>query len=356
MEEKPKDLMKGIPITDGEKLIRDNQEEIILKESFKKLYRHPALVERVTRIEKSIQDFIRNNDGQPQILYDAANHLIQAGGKRTRSLLSLLACESVGGDTEKALPLTIAAELLQTASLIHDDIIDAGTTRRGVETVHQKYGHHIAILAGDLLIAKSIEMIGKHGSTELLQHIGNGGVRMCEGEAIDLALSTDKPDVFSKDQYFKMIELKTVAFLSESARLGAMMGEGTEDHVEVLSEFGEHLGYAFQIQDDMLDMRTTHEESGKVPLADLKSRRCNFLLVHALEVSHQSHIDTINQAINEGKFFDAAEYILETGAEQVAMDLAEGYVKKAKETLLQSNLRGIDLLNEFADSVIHRNR
>ncbi|MBD3404775.1 MAG: hypothetical protein GF411_01410 [Candidatus Lokiarchaeota archaeon] len=324
--------------------------------AFQTLYRHSGLIERASKIEKAIQDFIQENMGQPEILYQAANHLILAGGKRTRSLLSLLACEAVDGDIERALPLTIAAELLQTASLIHDDIIDAGTTRRGVEAVHEKYGDHIAILAGDLLIAKAIEMIGEHGTTELLRHIGNGGVRMCEGEAIDLALSTEKPNVYSKDQYFKMIELKTVAFLSESARLGAMMGEGNEKQVEALSEFGEYLGYAFQIQDDVLDLRASIEEIGKSPFADLKTRRSNFLLVHSLETSDNSTRKSICDALDKGQYEQAANLVFATGAEEEAKKIAKEYVEKAKKVLKKEELQKIELLFEFADSVVSRQR
>ena len=168
-------------------------------------------------------DYIHSQKGDPEVLYNAAYHLITAGGKRLRALVTLLSCEAVGGSIKKVLPITVAAELLQTASLIHDDIIDEDELRRGVPTVHKKYGHDIAILAGDFLIAQAFKIIGEHGTPELVANIGAGGVRMCEGEVFDLFITPEHEARFTTDEYLKMIERKTAVFLEEAARTGVSL-------------------------------------------------------------------------------------------------------------------------------------
>ncbi|MFW9933118.1 MAG: polyprenyl synthetase family protein, partial [Candidatus Thorarchaeota archaeon] len=159
---------------------------------------------RLERINQEIESYL-GTDGEPKILYDTAKHLLKAGGKRLRSLLVVLCCEAVEGDIEKALPYAVATEFAQTASLIHDDVIDEDALRRGVESAHEKFGHKMAILAGDLLVAQAVKMIGKYATADLMVQIAEGGIRMCEGEAADMLMQADNPEVMTKDNYLDMV-------------------------------------------------------------------------------------------------------------------------------------------------------
>ncbi|MEM4735177.1 MAG: polyprenyl synthetase family protein, partial [Candidatus Thorarchaeota archaeon] len=151
--------------------------------------------ENVRPLVEMVDDRIRAlfSGGQdPDILYEAARHLLLAGGKRIRSLLTLMSCQAVGGAPEEALPLAVALELVQTASIIHDDIIDGDTQRRGVEATHVRFGTKMAILAGDLLVGLALREIARLSKPLILRELGEIGIAMCEGEIRDPDLTIDR--------------------------------------------------------------------------------------------------------------------------------------------------------------------
>jgi geranylgeranyl pyrophosphate synthase len=288
-------------------------------------------------IDREMKRFLDKYRGEPSILYDAAHHLLLAGGKRLRSLITLLSCEAVGGDVQKVLPFALAMELLQTASLVHDDIIDEDLMRRGVDTTHKKFGAKIAVLAGDLLIAQAVEIIGEQATPELLVHLGRGGIRMTEGEALDFLMCEDSPASFNRQRYLKVIEHKTATFMREAARVGALVGGASEEQKRALTKYGEMLGFGFQIRDDILDVVASLQVAGKTVQSDLKGRRCNYPLVHALEVSSESERQIGIEALKEGNLAPVLEIIDETKAVHHATELAKTYVERAKSAL--SSLR-----------------
>ncbi|MFX1603913.1 MAG: polyprenyl synthetase family protein, partial [Promethearchaeota archaeon] len=251
-------------------------------------------------------------------------------------------------------PFAVAMELLQTASLIHDDIIDEDLLRRGTETAHKKFGAKIAVLAGDLLIAQAVQLIGEKATPELLTHLGRGGIRMCEGEAEDFLLSSDRPETFSRQRYLSMVELKTATFIKESARIGALVGRATEEQKETLSKFGEMLGFAFQIRDDILDVVASQQIAGKSVQSDLRMRRCNYPLVHALEVSSEAERKRCIEALNQGDLECVNELIEETQAVHHATELAKMYVERAKTAVEGREFQNEPLLCKIADFVLQR--
>ncbi|MGD9382375.1 MAG: polyprenyl synthetase family protein [Candidatus Thorarchaeota archaeon] len=313
-----------------------------------------SLQTRMTLIDQEMKRFLDKYRGEPSVLYDAAHHLLLAGGKRLRSLITLLSCEAVGGDVQKALPFALALELLQTASLIHDDIIDEDLIRRGVETTHKKFGAKIAVLAGDLLIAQAVEIIGEQSTPELLVHMGRGGIRMTEGEALDFLMCEDSPDSFNRQRYLKVIEHKTATFIREAARVGAIVGEASEEQKLALTKYGEMLGFSFQIRDDILDVIASLQVAGKTVQSDLKGRRCNYPLVHALEVSSESERKASIEALEEGNLAPVLQLIDETKAVHHATELAKTYVERARSALEAVDLRNDRLLNKVADFVLER--
>jgi geranylgeranyl pyrophosphate synthase len=313
-----------------------------------------SLQTRMNLIDQEMKRFLDKYRGEPSILYDAAHHLLLAGGKRLRSLITLLSCEAVGGDVQKVLPFALAMELLQTASLVHDDIIDEDLMRRGVETTHNKFGAKIAILAGDLLIAQAVEIIGEQATPELLIHLGRGGIRMTEGEALDFLMCEDSPASFNRQRYLKVIEHKTATFMREAARVGALVGGASEEQKQALTKYGEMLGFGFQIRDDILDVIASLQVAGKTVQSDLKGRRCNYPLVHALEVSSESERQTGIKALKEGNLAPVLQIIDETKAVHHATELAKTYVERAKSALEVVDLTNDKLLNKVADFVLER--
>ena len=313
-----------------------------------------TLQSRMNLIDQEMKKFLDKYRGEPSVLYDAAHHLLLAGGKRLRSLITLLSCEAVGGEVQKVLPFALAMELLQTASLVHDDIIDEDLVRRGVETTHQKFGAKIAVLAGDLLIAQAVEIIGEQATPELLIHLGRGGIRMTEGEALDFLMCEDSPDSFNRQRYLKVIEHKTATFMREAARVGALVGKASDEQKIALTKYGEMLGFGFQIRDDILDVIASLQVAGKTVQSDLKGRRCNYPLVHALEVSSELERQAAIKALKEGDLAPVLQLIDETKAVHHATELAKTYVERAKSALEAVDLKNDKLLNKVADFVLER--
>ncbi len=325
--------------------------EVVLVED---LMQDEEIKSRLTIINSEIKKQLQENRGEPRELYETAYHLLDAGGKRLRSLLVLLACEAVEGDIEKVLPIAIATEFAQTASLIHDDIIDDDSVRRGVETVHLKFGQKMAILAGDLLIAQSIRLLGKHASSEILVQIAYSGIRLCEGEAEDMLMSAENPEVLTVDKYLGMIDKKTVSFIKTTVTMGALVVGASKEQQDALGEYGVNLGFAFQIRDDILNVTSPQHITGKSMLTDLSRKRCSYPLVRAFESTTEIKQTECIKALKEGNLDFIMKLIEETEAIKHASLLAAHYIEQAKTALDGHNLFNIHLLKRVADFVLHR--
>ncbi|MFX1606397.1 MAG: polyprenyl synthetase family protein, partial [Promethearchaeota archaeon] len=309
---------------------------------------------RINLINEEIKRCLLDEDGEPALLYETTRHLILAGGKRLRSLLLILCCEAVGGTVVNALPFAVATEFVQTASLIHDDVVDEDKVRRGVETTHKKYGRKMAIIAGDLLVALAIKLIGERSTPELLTYVAAGGIRMCEGEAADLLLSKNKVQSYTTDAALDIIRMKTVSFMTSAAKVGAMLGNANENQLEALIKYSEMLGYSFQIRDDILDIVATQNGTGKTVQSDLHGSHSNYVLAHAIENSSPKQKEEFVQKLNGGEIEFALERISECKSVEYSTAIAEEYMLKAKAAI-----RGFDFVNEellllLADFALNR--
>ncbi|MGY5873445.1 MAG: polyprenyl synthetase family protein [Candidatus Thorarchaeota archaeon] len=311
--------------------------------------RRQELHKRLVAIEEEIARVIESERGNPETLYDTAQHLLQAGGKRIRSLLTILSCEAVGGSFEEALPFAVATEFVQTASLIHDDVIDDDDTRRGVESTHKKYGSRMAIIAGDLLIAQAVKLVSQFASPELMHVVADAGVKMCEGEASDILTYFTTPKLLTKESYFEIVRRKTVSFMRAAINIGGMVGKATSEQLEILDSFGEQLGYAFQIRDDILDVIASTTTTGKTVHSDLKGSKTNFVLIHALSSCTELEANKCTNLLNEGNIEFALQLIESTDAVKHASDLAQEYAEKAKEVIRNKGFMNEDLLCALAD-------
>ena len=284
-------------------------------------------------------------ESEPQVLYRAARHIIDAGGKRLRPFLVLKSCRMVGGREEDALPTAAALEMLHTFTLLHDDIMDEDDKRRGVPTVHVKWGVPTAIVAGDLLFAKVHEAISKYTDTkhvkpkrilQVIKEISEATVILCEGQTRDMMF--EDRETVSEAEYFKMIEGKTAALFEVSARCGGLLGGATKSQVKRLGEFGRYAGIAFQVIDDVLAL-TADEDVLKKPVGnDVREGKRTLMVVYALEKASKQQRSQILETL--GNKYATTEQVKKTirvidslGAIDYAKKLADRYIKKAKKAL-----------------------
>lgn len=300
--------------------------------------------ESAQKVNEFIQEVV-DLENEPKRLYRAARHIIDAGGKRLRPFLVLKSCKLVGGNEEDALATASALELLHTFTLLHDDIMDQDEKRRGVPSVHTKWGVPIAIVAGDLLFAKVYETITKYTDVkrvkpkrilQMMQEVSEATIVLCEGQTRDMMF--EEAGTVSEAEYFEMIQGKTAALFETSARCGGVIGGGTKSQVKRLGEFGLYAGIAFQVIDDVLAL-TADEKVLKKPVGnDIREGKRTLIIVRALEKASKSQRKQILETL--GNQNASAEQIRETirlidslGAIKYAKKLADRYIKKAKKAL-----------------------
>ncbi len=223
---------------------------------------------------------------EPRDLYDPTRYVLEGEGKRFRPLLVLLSARSFGAEVAAALPAALAVEVFHAFTLVHDDIMDRADTRRGRPTVHRRWNEPVAILTGDLLMGEAYRLVALSGASDvrpLLACFGQMVARLCEGQTLDMAFER-QADV-SVEAYRKMIGAKTGALLECALELGGRIGGAAESRIAALRAMGYHMGQAFQIQDDLLDLVADSDQWGKPVGGDLTEGKKTFLLLRALEVA-----------------------------------------------------------------------
>jgi octaprenyl-diphosphate synthase len=195
------------------------------------------------------------------LLSETTAHILAAGGKRLRPRLVLLAYEAVGGsDIEYVIPLAAAVEIIHTATLVHDDINDHGTLRRGRETVNARWGTTFALLTGDYMFTRTYQIMAPY-STDLNLILTRACIQLVEGETLQIQAS--KRGSLDRDTYFEIISKKTAALFVACAKLGATAAGASHELIDGLGQFAFNLGLAFQITDDVLDLVADAQQLGK---------------------------------------------------------------------------------------------
>ena len=229
-------------------------------------------------------------------LYDAGNYFLQLGGKRIRPVICLMGNElfdEINPDTWEA---AYAIELFHNFTLIHDDIMDKSTLRRGQPTVHEKYGISTALLAGDVLLVIAYDHLNRINGVHLkkiIQLFNRMARQVCDGQQLDMEFE-EREDV-KMNEYLGMIEMKTSVLLAYSLQMGSILGGASVGNQQHLYEFGKNLGIAFQIQDDYLDAFGDPEKFGKEPGGDIKSNKKTFLLIRAMETGSANQQKSLKQ-------------------------------------------------------------
>lgn len=304
---------------------------------------------------------------RPSKLWRAAAHLPRQGGKRVRPFLTINMCKALGGREEDAVPAAVAVELIQTFSLIHDDIIDNDWLRRGAPTVHRKWGIPTAIVAGDLLHAKAYDVLTEAARRSpkllgvlprVLSELNQGTISMCEGQQIDEELErTDKP---TRSLYLKMIEKKTAALFELSTVIGAILGTGDERMIQRMRLFGRNLGIAFQIVDDILGLVAHESELGKPVGSDIREGKRTLLVIRALSTSPRRSKQVLMKALGNKKASRAqlrvaTDLIIKSGAVDYAYAEARRFADAAnsQQTSLPET-REKTLLRDLVEFVMRR--
>lgn len=236
---------------------------------------------------------------EPASLYDPNEYFLKLGGKRVRPVLCLMGNELFDEIKEDAWHVGTAIELFHNFTLIHDDIMDKAPLRRGMQTVHTKYGENTALLAGDVMLVTAYEELNKI-SIDYLQSIlylfNKTAKEVCEGQQMDMDF--EKMDTVSMEAYLKMIELKTSVALAASLQTGAILGGAGERNQHLLYEFGKKLGIAFQVQDDYLDAFGDPSKFGKQVGGDILANKKTFLLLHALAAANPAQLKELKRLLD----------------------------------------------------------
>ena len=267
-------------------------------------------------IDRKLGEFLPTAKTSPETLHEAMRYSVFAGGKRLRPALVLAACEAVGGSREDATPAACAVEMIHTYSLIHDDLpaMDDDDLRRGMPTCHIKFGDAIAILAGDGLLTYAFEVATHSPRTEAVAGIvraiarGAGTVGMVGGQVLDIQ-GEGKPATLAS--VAAIHNWKTAALITACCEAGALAGGATQTEYEHLKTYGQKIGLAFQIVDDILDMTSSAETLGKTPGKDQESGKATYPAVLGLEQAREEADRLAEQAFDSLKILGSRRRNLE---------------------------------------------
>ena len=270
-------------------------------------------------------------------LYDPAQYILSIKGKRIRPVCVYMANELFDVVNDDAYNAAASIELFHNFSLIHDDIMDKAPLRRGMETVHHKYGNNTALLAGDVMFVTAYEYLSKISKPYLPRSIeifNKTAKEVCEGQQLDMDFEK-KPDI-SFDEYLQMIILKTSVLVAASLQMGAVLGGAGLGNQGHLYEFGKNLGIAFQIQDDYLDAFGHVSKTGKQQGGDILANKKTFLMIHAREKctgAAKNELNILLKNHTEDKVEKVLQIFRDCKADEWATQLKEKYYRIALQHL-----------------------
>lgn len=276
---------------------------------------------------------VRHFPESPSTLYDPAQYILRLGGKRVRPVCVFMGNELFSDISNDSFHAATAVELFHNFTLIHDDIMDKAPLRRGMETVHAKYGESTALLAGDVMFVKAYEYLSKlqpDTFQKILPIFNQTATEVCEGQQLDMDF--EKKETVSLEEYLQMITLKTSVLLAGSLQIGSIIGGASIGNQKHIYEFGRNLGIAFQIQDDYLDAFGDPVKFGKQVGGDIIANKKTFLLIHALEVasaSQKEQLQNLIQSNPSNKVEQVLTIYKSAGVDAWANELKNEYIDKA---------------------------
>ncbi|MCS7178111.1 MAG: polyprenyl synthetase family protein [Anaerolineae bacterium] len=305
---------------------------------------------------RQVEALLRAQEANPHpAIAGAVDHLLGSGGKRLRPALVLLSSHLCGADPSAALFAAAGVEMLHTATLVHDDLIDGSLMRRGAETLNARWSPAATVLTGDYLFARAAYLVARTANVRLVQRFAETLMVICNGEIRQMFDGRDRVPTFQ--EYEQRIYAKTASLIALSAEAGAILAHADEDTISALHRYGERLGLAFQVVDDILDFVADEQTLGKPVGSDLRQGLITLPVMLFLEDSHDH--PTLQRLRHGPLSEDAVQEAVRTVAASPAIDrslqVARGYIREAKETLQSlppSDYR--DALLDLADFVTRR--
>ena len=304
-----------------------------------------------------------NWDKEPKGLYEPIAYALASGGKRIRPTLALIASEMFGGKEEEVLPAALALEVFHNFTLLHDDVMDRASVRRGRPTVHVQWDDNTAILSGDQMLIEAYKLIAKVPSDKVqrtLEMFNEMATGICEGQQYDVDF--ERRDDVRIEEYMKMIELKTSVLLANALRTGGYIAGASEAQQEALYQYGLHIGLAFQIQDDILDVYGDPKTFGKAIGGDICCNKKTFLLLTALHTADEAGLAELNAWLrisdrNEEKIAAVTAIYDRLGVRKAGEQAMEEHTSFALQQLNQlPQNKATDRLRALAEKLATRNK
>ncbi len=303
---------------------------------------------------------------KPKNLYEPVEHIMHIAGKRMRPVLVLMGCAIFDGNIKTALPIALAVEVFHNFTLVHDDIMDCAPLRRGITTVHTKFGINAGILSGDVMLIYAYKYISDlkispTTITFLLKAFNDAAVKVCEGQQWDMDFETRKN--VSEKEYIKMIGYKTAALVGVALQMGALASHTKPDAAQILYNFGYNVGVAFQIHDDILDSFGDPTTFGKKVGGDIAQNKKTLLVIETLALGTteqkkelQKLMSVKNTILEAEKIERVKALFIESGALEAVTKKRETYIALAFENLQKLNISSDkkEYLKSWANDLMQR--
>lgn len=319
-----------------------------------------AIVNLIGDDLKAVELILTENTASEYSFVDmAVQHVVEGGGKRLRPILVVLSAKASGYEGPDAHTLAAVVELIHVASLVHDDVLDEATIRRGRETLQTIWGNKVAVLVGDYLHARVLSMlVSRHANDPAMDILADTTQAMCEGEVIHAYKSGDFD--ISEEEYLKIISFKTGKLIAASCTLGAHLGASNKICVEAFTAYGKHIGAAFQMVDDLLDFVEDTDKLGKNAFGDLREGKLTFPIIHTRQMCDDAEKKDLEKVLNpDTDETEAIAYVntlfKKYNVESHCLQVAQSYADRAKDALtLVEQSESLNALQDLADYVVSR--
>lgn len=305
-----------------------------------------------------------NWNKEPRGLYEPIGYVLGLGGKRIRPALTLMACNMFSDDVQPAVSSALGLEIFHNFTLLHDDIMDRAEVRRGKATVHKKWDDNTAILSGDVMQIAAYQLMAQTPESQLkrsLDLFSKTATEICEGQQYDVDF--EKREDVEAEEYLEMIRLKTAVLLGCALQIGAWIGGASDDDAQELYNFGNNIGLAFQLKDDLLDVYGDEVTFGKKIGGDILANKKTYMLIHALELAKgddavelQYWINNSEKNQSEAKIKAVTLLYNKLGVKQICEDKMQFFYTKAVANLEKVNILDIykQELANLADNLMFR--
>jgi len=273
-------------------------------------------------------------DSNVDLISQMSQYIINSGGKRIRPLLLLLCARATNYKGDYHHSMAVVIELIHTATLLHDDVVDSSSTRRGQETANELWGNAPSVLVGDFLYSRAFEIMVEPNSMQIMKILSKATNQISEGEVLQLL--NIKNDKVSQTEYFEVIERKTACLFKAACQIAGILSESNQNIIDGLGSFGMHLGNAFQIIDDTLDYESDSLVMGKEIGDDLSEGKVTLPMIYALENTKGSEKETLSHAIknaDSSKIDNIVDILLSVNAFEYSRKIAKNESTKALKSL-----------------------